>query len=177
MSSSSHESLREGRANDIPAKSKQGIIDDGVEQLRGSLRLMRSDTKGRQPRSVSTIAKAFIQKLLFKGLIHLVTLSRDAFDRHAPIENLKAFSREYDAMIDGWFAERDGLESVCIQEVHGAEEHSEGIQEEAEVALSYDQCPRTASNFIAAAARHIESIKRMMRVAYRIRDGHARARA
>lgn len=175
---SSPESLRDNRANAIPAELTQGIIDDGVERLRGALRIMRSDTKGRQSRFIHSLAKSFIQKLLFKGLIHLVTLARDAFDRQAPTDHLRALSREWDAMIDQWELERDGFREVaCIQEVHGAEEHSEGIQEESEVQLAYDPSPRTASNFIVAAARHIESIKRMMRVAYRIRDGHARMRA
>ena len=171
MRISSPESLQRPRATTIPTPNSSGMIDDGVEKLRNACRIMRSNTKRAQRKSIRSLAKSFIQKLAFKGLIHLVTLMRDAFDRGAPEEDLRALERELAAMVDQWMIERDGARVIDFVAVHRVEEHSEGLQEETEIDLAYDPSPRHASLFIEAASRHMASIKRMIQAAYRIRDG------
>jgi len=132
---------------------------------------MRSRTKGKQRRTIAQIAKGFIQKLAFKGLVHLVTLARDAFERGAPIEDLKAFSREYDSIVEGWYADRLSQQLPALELVHRAEEHEEAMKEECETAFSYSRTPFNAARLLAAIERHTNADGQLARVARAVLGG------
>lgn len=137
--------------------------DAGEGRLLASLGTMRTHATGNQPRRIEDTIRD-LRKRHLRGIAHLVTIARDAFRRHAPVEDLKAPAREWDAMVEDWCDERDGTAVPLIAPTHRAEEHSEALKEEAETAFSYSRGPREAAELLAAIDRHAADDAKLARI-------------
>lgn len=148
-----------------PRVSASGVIALWERRLISALNVGRSRTTVKQCASIEQLARDLLSNKKYKGVQHLVRLTRDEFERNAPIEDAKAFSREYDAMVDSWYAERCGTRIPSLAEVHCAEEHAEGMKEEAETEFSYDRSPRNAAKLLSAIEAHRAADELLARVA------------
>lgn len=104
--------------NAFTASGESGCVGIHIAEARllQSLRVSRSHTTRRQSVTIDTLARDLIQKRRYVGIRHLLEISRDAFDRGAPVKDVKAFSREFDAVVDGWYTEREGSELPSLEQ-------------------------------------------------------------
>lgn len=165
MRSSSVGTLRRPAPRATPPVTFSGVIEIGEMKLLSSCRVMRHRCKKLQSAVIEALARDFITNKSYKGMRHLVRLSRDAFERGAPTDDLKAVSREYDAMIDGWLAERDGWNLLSLADAQLAEEKAQATKEVRETEFRNDPSPANATALLGAIEVHRMADNQLARIA------------
>lgn len=163
--SSSASTVRPSYTSATPPIHASGVIDLWERRLIDSLKIVRARTTVPQSSVIENLSRDFISNKKYKGVRHLVRLTHDAFNRNAPIEDEKAFSREYDAMVDSFYSERCGMRIPSLAEAHCAEERAEAQKEQAETEFSYDRSPRHAARLLSAIEAHRAADEMLARVA------------
>jgi hypothetical protein len=155
-----------------PNPPRSLVLADDERRIVAALCVARSSARlPQRDRYVASLIADWCTKGLAIAIRQLLAVLRNFFDRRAPEATVLAVVDEIRACVAGWYEVERGLASADFASVHQEEEHREGLQEEAELALVYSKSPGAAAAFIARARDHVLAIQEMIKTACRVRDG------
>jgi hypothetical protein len=138
-----------------------------AENLLDALRAARrSTTKPASDLPTQHIAKAILRNDRRQfACHHIAAILVDAFNRGAPEEDVQGFAEELKAEIHFLYTQRDGTTPEPLPEAHQAEEHAEGIAEEAELAYVYQPSAPTFFRLQEAKQAHFNASMKLLETA------------
>lgn len=143
-------------AASAPTTNLRATVAHYANALRETVRSVRASApRGTGDPAVRQLAKDYLSRPREKGIEHIVALIVDQA-RRGDLVGAERIGRELIGIARLEYRRVQDVTPVSLAEAHRAEEHAEGLLDEAECALAYERSPANVERLLErSAAYHI----------------------